>query len=79
MCTGMEILATLATVDAIQKSGEAKKSAQQEYERSTRLEAERKDAESKAAQESYAQNIMARRAIRSNSLFTGGGQQTLGV
>lgn len=89
MCTGAEgpALSTwlaagqaAATVYmAYDAAEQGKKRAQQELDRSNKVEAERKDAESKAVQQSYAQNAMARRAIRSNSLFTGGGQQTLGV
>lgn len=84
MCTGSETL-LLAGVNAAQavmtyqQAEDSKKRAQQELDRSNRVEAERKEAESKAVQQSYAQNAMARRALRSNSLFTGGGQQTLGV
>lgn len=83
MCTGAEAAllvattaSTMATMDAAEQG---KKRAQQALDQSKKAETERKAAEDKAVQDSYSQNVMARRAIRSNSLFTGGGQQTLGV
>lgn len=87
MCTGAELLlagaATAGAVSSISAAQDQKKAAKNAAAQASNAEAERKAAETKATQGAYAQSQMARRAVRENSLFTGGGdaggRTTLGV
>lgn len=80
MCTGLEIAALVGTTASVKQGLDARKDAKAQ---SRNAEKERKAAETKATQDAYASTKFARDALRSNSLFTGGGtagaQQTLGV
>lgn len=87
MCTGLELLAaagaTAATVSTVQQGSDARKQRKALTAQAEGAEAERKAAETQATQNAYAQTQFARKAMRENSLFTGGGtsagRQTLGV
>ncbi|MDP2074626.1 hypothetical protein [Hydrogenophaga sp.] len=87
MCTGLEIAALVGTTASVKQGLDARKDAKAQSRKADAaaagVEAERKAAETKATQDAYASTKFARDALRSNSLFTGGGtagaQQTLGV
>jgi len=87
MCTGLEVAALVgagaSTYSAIDSGNQARKASRNAAEQAANAEKERKAAADKAAQDAYASTKFAREALRSNSLFTGGGttgsQQTLGV
>lgn len=83
MCTGVEIAQIAAAVavtnSAMDSSEQTKKAANRQEQIAANATNERKAAETQATQDAYTKNIFARKALRDNSLFTGGGQQTLGV
>jgi len=83
VCTGIEVAQVVAavatTANAIDSSEQAKKAASRQEQMAANATNERKAAETKATQDAYSKNMFARKALRDNSLFTGGGQQTLGV
>lgn len=86
MCTGLEIAALVGTGASVKQGMDARKAGKAAEAQSRNAEAERKAAEAKATQDAYASTVFAKRAMRENSLFTGGGsmggtggQQTLGV
>lgn len=91
MCTGVEIAligagtaAAVSSYDAAQdQKKEAKRARADAMEAAGKAEGERQAAAAKATQDAYATQQFQKRALRENSLFTGGGTsgelQTLGV
>jgi hypothetical protein len=83
MCTGLELLAAAGTASSIKSANDQRKASKNAERQAANAETERKAEETKAQQNAYAQTQMSRKALRENSLFTGGGtsagQQTLGV
>jgi hypothetical protein len=88
MCTGLEILAGAALIGGGASAYQARQSAKAQRGAIRNAEAERRETEAKANQAANMKAAFAKRALRDNSLFTGGGtagsaeapgQQTLGV
>jgi hypothetical protein len=80
------IVAGLGAVNSIQAASQQKKAARAIEAQAANAKAEREAATAKATQDAYAAAAFAKRSLRENSLFTGGGtlgassgQQTLGV
>lgn len=87
MCTGLEVAligaGTAAAVSTYDAAQDQKKEAKRARAEAANAKAEREAAAAKATQDAYATQQFQKRALRENSLFTGGGtsggQQTLGV
>lgn len=91
MCTGLEVAligaGTAAAVSTYDAAQDQKKEAKRARAEAANAKAEREAAAAKAQQDAYATQQFQKRALRENSLFTGGGaaanepsmRQTLGV
>ena len=85
MCTGAELLLAAGATATAASAYNAYDQKKELREEGKRARAESEQAKDKATQNAYAKKAMARRALRENSLFTGGGssasggRQTLGV